>query len=171
MKRSAFFRYLSFFFAAFALTAACTFITHASTVQTAEEPSTSSSQNGDHFSPVNSPERLLANRINGERKRAALPALKADWDLFRFARSSAEDLAAGRSEKVDVAKLTRLFGRGGGQVVALVFRASLNAHFSPAAERLADHEERLIKKKTLKRIGTGYATGKKGQVWVVLLSE
>lgn len=174
MKRTAFFRILSFFFAVFTLIAGCGLITHAGTVQTAEEQLTSSPQSGNHFSPVYFSERLLTNRINKQRQAAALPVLETDWDLFRFARLSAEDLAAGRIRQVDVPKITRLFdhlGRPGGQIAALVYRAPLKERVSPVSGRLSDHEEQLIKRKTLKRIGAGHAIGKEGQVWVVLLSE
>lgn len=176
MIKSAFFRIPSLLFAAFAITVGFGAITHADAVQSvpADKNSASSPQSGNHFSPVYFSERLLMNEMNKQRQAASLPVLGADWDLFRFARLSAENLASGRIRQIDESKIARMLshlGRSYGKIRALVIRAPIKAQFPQSFWRSSDKAEQLIKKDTMKRVGVGYAAGEEGQIWVVLFSE
>lgn len=123
------------------------------------------------FSPVYESEKRLTEAINHKRVAVRARPLDPDWDLFRFARMEAEQLANGQIVHVDANTLTKLMtrlGRSDVHIRALIIRGGAAREWSDSDLGASDKMQRLIASDGYRLIGAGYAEGKHKRFWVIL---
>jgi hypothetical protein len=131
---------------------------------------TASTQEERQISPVADQEREILDQVQKQRKASHQKAAKPDWDLFRAARIVAQQLASqDLEEKEAVETMLKDLGYGAGSVHVLKMQRNKPMD---AAQVLRDTPDaKVLQTAHLSRIGAGYASGKNGQVWIVLYRD
>ncbi|MET1247997.1 hypothetical protein ABWW58_04300 [Sporolactobacillus sp. STCC-11] len=123
------------------------------------------------LSPVEQSERELFEIINQQRKGSRSQSFDPDWNLFRVARIEAKRIASLNSEQpATISKMLNSLGYEGNDSQMFTVHTKKKAESVSELWRKSHQAESLGKIKAPRRIGTGYASGKNGRVWVVLLS-
>lgn len=128
---------------------------------------------GKQLTPVLRSEKWLTTQINEKRQMSGSTSLKPDWDLFRFSRTYAKDLAAGKIQKVDIhetEQMLRDLGRIPTHMGCLIVRTSVN-HSFPESWWQSSQWKMLAGETNISRIGTGHASRENEQVWVILFTK
>lgn len=126
------------------------------------------------LSPVHQPERDLLDVINGQRHELHRQNLRPDWNLFRISRLEAEKIAAGKREAaalIDVHSMLNTLGFDGSDIQMITLHTVENNESVETVWRKSKRASSLIRLPAFQQIGTGYASGKKGRVWVVLVAH
>lgn len=129
---------------------------------------------GVHFSPVLNEEKTLFGRLNQYRQQNHLSTLKADWDLFRFARLEAKRMAAGEIHSLNDQKLDALLsglGRNGMHVHSLIVPAQSDIKFADPAWWSDPAIQRFAGSNSVSLLGTGHASGVAGEFWILLAAR
>lgn len=129
---------------------------------------------GVHFSPVLNEEKTLFGRINQYRLQNHLSKLKADWDLFRYARLEAKKMAAGEIRSLNDQKLNALLsgiGRSGMHVHSLIVPAQSGKKFTDPAWWSDPAIQRFAGSDSVSLLGTGHASGAAGEFWILLTAQ
>lgn len=125
-----------------------------------------------HFTPVYRSENGLAMQINAHRLQSGRQSLAFDWDLFRFARMYAKDLAKGKVIHLDAKKtetLLRGLGRSPRDTGCLVIRGTESSPF-PSNWWETKNGKLIENNKQPTAVGTGHASIGGKHVWVILYS-
>jgi uncharacterized protein YkwD len=123
------------------------------------------------ISPVYQPERDLFEIINQQRKGHHFRTLDPDWNLFRAARMEAKRIASLNSEQpATISKMLNSLGYEKKDIQVVTLHTRKKADTVNELWRKSDQANSLDKIKDYYHIGTGYASGENGRVWVVLLS-
>lgn len=123
------------------------------------------------LSPVDQPERDLFEIIKQQRKVHHSQSLDPDWNLFRAARIEAKRIASLNSEQsATISKMLHSLGYEKNDTQVVTLHTQKKAETVNDLWRKSHQADSLGKIKAPCRIGTGYASGKNGRVWVVLLS-
>ncbi|RYL95436.1 CAP domain-containing protein [Sporolactobacillus sp. THM7-4] len=174
MKKTVYLKIMGLFAATLVPVLCWTVLTYAEHTQNAEALDRFAQVKGkDHFTPVRCSERKMASQLNEYRRSSGLPALRPDWDLFRLARMSAEDMASGQIsavKKSDIGRRLNHLGYRNRRVSVVTVRSSLSDKSVPAVWQESPHAQQLIKQKDLQLIGVGHSVNNHEQVWVILLS-
>ncbi|WP_100487577.1 hypothetical protein [Sporolactobacillus pectinivorans] len=127
-----------------------------------------------HFSPVMHSEKMLAEQINSQRKKNHTDPLSLDWDLFRFSRFEARDLASGKISKIDATKIERVLaecGRTRMSIHTIVVHGVPGRQFPGSSWWRTDDVRLLIGSQSIHYLGTGHARGLSGEYWVILYAS
>ncbi|MFX3618360.1 MAG: hypothetical protein ACE3JK_12645 [Sporolactobacillus sp.] len=128
---------------------------------------------GKQLTPVLRSEKWLTSQINEKRRSSGLHSLNPDWDLFRFARTYAKELAEGKIQQVKIGEIDRMLsdlGRAPTNTGCLIIRASVNQSF-PESWWQTGAWQRFAGQTYISQIGTGHASRGTEQVWVILYSK
>jgi uncharacterized protein YkwD len=123
------------------------------------------------LSPVDQPERDLFEIINQQRKDHHFQTLDPDWNLFRAARMEAKRIASLNSEQpANISKMLDSLGYEKKDIQVVTLHTRKKTETVNELWQKSHQADSLSKIKDYCRIGTGYASGENGRVWVVLLS-
>ncbi|MCQ2008847.1 hypothetical protein NOM01_02440 [Sporolactobacillus sp. STSJ-5] len=122
------------------------------------------------ISPVNQQERELFTII--KQQKTVHQALTADWNLFRVARLEARRIASGHAKSTEDAR-TMLGSLGYDENTAqiLMLQSGNPDESIRTLWRNSRQSDSIKSVSTGRRIGTGFATGRAGKIWVVLLAN
>ncbi|BBN98552.1 hypothetical protein [Sporolactobacillus terrae] len=132
---------------------------------------TATTQEERQISPVADQEREILNQVQRQRNASHQKPAEPDWDLFRASRIVAQQLASQDSaEKGNIETMLSDLGYHPGSVHVL--KMQRNRRPMDAAQILRDTADaKLLQSAHLSRIGVGYASGRNGQVWIVLYRD
>lgn len=122
------------------------------------------------ISPVTHSERELYQLIMQQREKRGVVSFVPSWNLFRAARIEAGQLASNQDGQTNAVQILKSLGYNSRNIRVIVLHTDNNEETSRRLWQSSAQAAIVNKIKKPCQIGTGYATGKKGRIWVVVLA-